>query len=54
MMFTIELSARQNIVVIADEEHSSQYGFVGKVDTQTDEMSCGLASNLRDAVPTED
>ena len=28
-----ELSARQNIVVIADEAHRSQYGFGGKVNT---------------------
>jgi type I restriction enzyme R subunit len=46
-----ELSARQNIVVIADEAHRSQYGFGGKVNTQTGEMSYGFASNLRDALP---
>ena len=46
-----ELSARQNIVVIADEMHLSQYGFGGKVNTQTGEMSYGFASNLRDALP---
>lgn len=45
------LSARQNIVVIADEAHRSQYGFGGKVNTQTGEMSYGFASNLRDALP---
>ncbi|MBL8414907.1 MAG: type I restriction endonuclease subunit R [Propionivibrio sp.] len=44
-----ELSARQNIVVIADEAHRSQYGFGGKVNAQTGEMSYGFASNLRDA-----
>jgi type I restriction enzyme R subunit len=46
-----ELSARQNIVVIADEAHRSQYGFGGKVNEQTGEMSYGFASNLRDALP---
>ncbi|MBP9603179.1 MAG: type I restriction endonuclease subunit R, partial [Chromatiaceae bacterium] len=46
-----ELSARQNIVVIADEAHRSQYGFGGKVNERTGEMSYGFASNLRDALP---
>ncbi len=45
------LSARQNIVVIADEAHRSQYGFGGKVNEKTGEMSYGFASNLRDALP---
>ena len=40
-----ELSARQNIVVVADEAHRSQYGFGGKVDEKTGEMSYGFASN---------
>ena len=46
-----ELSARQNIVVVADEAHRSQYGFGGKVNEKTGEMSYGFASNLRDALP---
>jgi type I restriction enzyme R subunit len=46
-----ELSARQNIVVIADEAHRSQYGFGGRVNEKTGEMSYGFASNLRDALP---
>ena len=46
-----ELSARQNIVVIADEAHRSQYGFSGKANQKTGEMSYGFASNLRDALP---
>jgi type I restriction enzyme R subunit len=46
-----QLSARQNIVVIADEAHRSQYGFGGKVNEKTGEMSYGFASNLRDALP---
>jgi type I restriction enzyme, R subunit len=45
------LSTRQNIVVIADEAHRSQYGFGGKVNAQTGEMSYGFASNMRDALP---
>lgn len=45
------LSARQNIVVIADEAHRSQYGFGGKVNEKTGEMSYGFASNLRNALP---
>ena len=45
------LSARQNIVVIADEAHRSQYGFGGKINEKTGEMSYGFASNLRDALP---
>jgi type I restriction enzyme R subunit len=46
-----ELSARANIVVIADEAHRSQYGFGGKLNEKTGEMSYGFASNLRDALP---
>uniref|UniRef100_UPI00286C57D7 type I restriction endonuclease subunit R n=1 Tax=Gemmatimonas sp. TaxID=1962908 RepID=UPI00286C57D7 len=46
-----ELSTRQNIVVIADEAHRSQYGFGGKVNEKTGEMTYGFASNLRDALP---
>ena len=45
------LSTRQNIVVIADEAHRSHYGFGGKVNEKTGEMSYGFASNLRDALP---
>ena len=46
-----ELSARQNIVVIADEAHRSQYGFGGKVNEKTGDISYGFASNLRVALP---
>jgi type I restriction enzyme, R subunit len=45
------LSDRQNIVVIADEAHRSQYGFGGKINEKTGEISYGFASNLRDALP---
>ena len=46
-----KLSDRQNIVVIADEAHRSQYGFGGKVNAKTGKMTYGFASNLRDALP---
>ncbi len=36
---------------IADEAHRSQYGFGGKVNEKTGEMSYGFASNLRAALP---
>lgn len=45
------LSARRNIVVIADEAHRSQYGFKAKLDTKTGEISYGFAKYLRDALP---
>jgi len=50
-VFDAELSARQNIAVIADEAHRSQYGFGSKVNEKAGEMSYGFASNLRDALP---
>ena len=46
-----ELSARGNIVVIADEAHRSQYGFKPKLNTKTGNLSYGFASNLRTALP---
>lgn len=46
----VSLSERENIVVIADEAHRSQYGFGGKVN-EKGEMNYGFASNLRDALP---
>ena len=49
--FQIKLRPLQNIVVFADEAHRSQYGFGGKVNEKTGEMSYGFASNLRDALP---
>ncbi len=45
------LCDRQNLVVIADEAHRSQYGFGGRVNEKTGQMSYGFASNLRDALP---
>ena len=48
---TGELSIRDNIVVVADEAHRSQYGFIGKVDKHTGEIKYGNAKYLRDALP---
>lgn len=45
------LTARRNVVVIADEAHRSQYGFRAKVDAKTGEVSYGFAKYLRDALP---
>ncbi len=44
------LSQRENIVVIADEAHRSQYGFGGKLNDKG-QMTYGFASNMRDALP---
>ena len=44
------LSLRSNIVVMADEAHRSQYGFVGKVDKYGN-IKYGNAKYLRDALP---
>lgn len=45
------LSERKNIVVIADEAHRSQYGFKGKIDSKTGDLSYGFAKYMRDALP---
>jgi len=48
-----ELSARKNIIVIADEAHRSQYGFGAKVayDKEGAHTKYGFAKYLRDALP---
>lgn len=49
-----KLSARKNIVVVADEAHRSQYGFSGKVVNDNEwnsEIKYGNAKYLRDALP---
>ena len=46
-----QLTARRNVVVIADEAHRSQYGLRAKVDTGTGAISYGFAKYLRDALP---
>jgi len=45
------LSERDNIVVIADEAHRSQYGFDAMLDKESGEFKYGYAQHLRDAVP---
>src|SRR3989454_7667833 len=47
------LSARDNIIVIADEAHRSQYGFSAKVSEKKDKtlITYGYAKYLRDALP---
>ncbi len=45
------LTARANVVVIADEAHRSQYGFKAKVAGKTGEIAYGFAKYLRDALP---
>ncbi|MCF1710436.1 type I restriction endonuclease subunit R [Tabrizicola sp. J26] len=45
------LSDRQNIVVIADEAHRSQYGFRARIEQKTGEIAYGFAKYLRDALP---
>lgn len=45
------VSERQNIVVIADEAHRSQYGFRAHIDKTTGQRSYGHAKYLRDALP---
>jgi len=48
---TGEISLRENIVVIADEAHRTQYGFVGKIDDKSGKLKYGNAKYLRDALP---
>ena len=45
------LSERENIIVIVDEAHRTQYGFKGKVDKNTGNIKYGFAKYLRDALP---
>lgn len=45
------LTTRRNVVVIADEAHRSQYGFMARVDRKTGEISYGFAKYMRDALP---
>ncbi|MBL0703450.1 MAG: type I restriction endonuclease subunit R [Sulfurospirillum sp.] len=44
------ISNRDNIIVVADEAHRSQYGFTGRVDIDGD-IKYGSAKYLRDALP---
>ncbi len=45
------LSDRDNIIVIVDEAHRTQYGFKAKIDKETGDISYGFAKYLRDAIP---
>ncbi len=45
------LTERNNVVVIADEAHRSQYGFRAKLNKKTGEVSYGFAKYMRDALP---
>lgn len=44
-----KLSDRDNIIVVADEAHRTQYGFKGKIRNNI--LKFGLAKYLRDALP---
>ena len=45
------LCDRQNVIVIADEAHRTQYGFRADLDTKTGQTKFGLAKYMRDALP---
>ncbi len=46
-----KLSDRDNIIVIVDEAHRTQYGFKAKIDKETGDIRYGFAKYLRDALP---
>jgi len=43
---------RNNVVVISDEAHRSQYGLKARLDTKTGKYVYGFAKHLRDALPS--
>lgn len=45
------LTDRKNVIVIVDEAHRSQYGFKGRIDHSTGNVSYGFARHLRDSLP---
>lgn len=45
------LTNRDDVIVITDEAHRSQYGFEEKVDPNTGKKSAGVARRIRDALP---
>ena len=45
------LSDRENIVVMVDEAHRTQYNIDGKLDTNTGEIKYGYAKYLRESLP---
>jgi len=46
------LCERNNVVVISDEAHRSQYGLKAKLNTKTGQYVYGFAKHMRDALPT--
>ena len=45
------LCKRENVVVISDEAHRSQYGLKAKLNTKTGVYDYGYAKHMRDALP---
>lgn len=45
------LSERDNIIVMVDEAHRTQYGMDGKIDLESGELKYGYAKYLREALP---
>lgn len=45
------LSERENIIVLVDEAHRTQYGIEGKFDLKSGEMKYGYAKYLRESLP---
>ncbi len=45
------LSERENIIVVSDEAHRSQYGFEAMLDSESGKFKYGYAKHLRDALP---
>lgn len=45
------LSSRQNIVVVSDEAHRSQYGDKAKLNAKTGKYTFGYSKHMRDALP---
>lgn len=45
------ISDRNNVIVIADEAHRTQYGLSAHVDRRTGQIRHGLATHLRDTLP---
>jgi len=45
------LTDREDVIVISDEAHRSQYGLEEKVDPQTGEIKIGAARRIRNALP---
>jgi type I restriction enzyme R subunit len=46
-----EISPREDIILIVDEAHRSQYGLDAKIDKNTGKISYGYAKHVRDALP---